>query len=539
MATPYDSVDTTRDSNFASIRDSLYLLVSLNQYSISRNAMDTNSNDSKPAEGLLRVALFSKDLRLLKRTEAVHELQHQQPVVQSSGVDAHGRAQQVHITTPANAGTNLEPPNELNSMRQELAQDLRESRRKGVVPVFLSTGWFIFALAISIQGAFGYIGESAIAHDLALGLLLSWLPIVVLCSIVDRNPASADDIRKKLNRLIDHVRKSLMDDQIRAAFVNTIDDVAERTEMQWRIDDIGLHCKAMGDTPFFESFSGQGRVKWHYGAAHAILCDVEEIYVGPEGRNWLHDECRARTYLVLGKPSGGLEWFDYRELLQVMVSFICVGGTTFGAWILSYFTPTVGLGCRSGGYTVFIAIATILLVMEMGIWWWMDAKKDHLHHLQRRATLVNSHFGSTRFQVAWANISNGLRRLAGLCNAILGTVLTTVLPRAATTALKRRQRRIGDWFASLRTQQRWDYCFFRPVEIGNTIWLLYRIMAQTFGSDETCACMSSLWGGGGGYVDMQFWNVATSDDIRRYWIAGTTLGVTVMSVAMIYIVTEW
>ncbi|KAK1091743.1 hypothetical protein LTR48_005684 [Friedmanniomyces endolithicus] len=445
MATPYDSVDTTRDSNFASIRDSLYLLVSLNQYSISRNAMDTNSNDSKPAEGLLRVALFSKDLRLLKRTEAVHELQHQQPVVQSSGVDAHGRAQQ-------------------------------------------------------------------------------WLPIVVLCSIVDRNPASADDIRKKLNRLIDHVRKSLMDDQIRAAFVNTIDDVAERTEMQWRIDDIGLHCKAMGDTPFFESFSGQGRVKWHYGAAHAILCDVEEIYVGPEGRNWLHNEGRARTYLVLGKPSGGLEWFDYRELVQVMAAFICVG---------------VGLGCRSGGYTVFMAVATILLVMEMGIWWWMEAKKDHLHHLQRRATLINTHIGSHRFQTAWANISNGLRRLAGLCFAVFVTTISAILPRMVIAAVKRKQQRFGDWLASLRAQQRWDYCFFRPVEIGNTIWLLYRIMAQTFGSDETCACMSSLWAGGGGYVDMQFWNVATSDDIRRYWIAGTTLGVTVMSVAMIYIVTEW
>ncbi|KAK0322663.1 hypothetical protein LTR82_006119 [Friedmanniomyces endolithicus] len=518
MATPYDSVDTTRDSNFASIRDSLYLLVSLNQYSISRTAMDTNSNDSKPAEGLLRVALFSKDLRLLKRTEAVHELQHQQPVVQSSDVNAHGRVQQVHNTTPTSAGTNLEPPDELNSMRQELAQELRESRRKGVVPVFVSTLWFVFALAISIQGAFGYI---------------------VLCSIVDRNPASADDIRKKLNRLIDHVRKSLMDDQIRAAFVSTIDDVAERTEMQWRIDDIGLHCKAMGDTPFFETFSGQGRVKWHYGAAHAILCDVEEIYVGPEGRNWLHDEGRARTYLVLGKPSGGLEWFDYRELVQVMAAFICVGGTCFGAWVLSYFTPTVGLGCRSGGYTVFMAVATILLAMEMGVWWWMDAKKDHLHHLRRRATLTNTHIGSHRLQTAWANISNGLRRLAGLCNAILGTVITAVLPKAATTTLKRRLQLFRDWYASLRTQQRWDYCFFRPVEIGNTIWLLYRIMAQTFGSDETCACMSSLWAGGGGYVDMQFWNVATSDDIRRYWIAGTTLGVTVMSVAMIYIVTEW
>ncbi|KAK0345475.1 hypothetical protein LTR02_008154 [Friedmanniomyces endolithicus] len=532
MATPYDSVDTTRDSNFASIRDSLYLLVSLNQYSISRTALETNSSDSKPAEGLLRVALFSKDLRLLKRSEAVHELQHQQPVVQTSGVDAHGRAQQVHITIPANAGTNLEPPNELNSMRQELAQDLRESRRKGVVPVFLSTLWFLFALAISIQGAFGYIVPADYENQ-------QWLPIVVLCSIVDRNPASADDIRKKLNRLIDHVRKSLMDDQIRAAFVNTIDDVAERTEMQWRIDDIGLHCKAMGDTPFFESFSGQGRVKWHYGAAHAILCDVEEIYVGPEGRNWLHNEGRARTYLVLGKPSGGLEWFDYRELVQVMAAFICVGGTCFAAWVLSYFTPTVGLGCRSGGYTVFMAVATILLIMEMGIWWWMDAKKDHLHHLQRRATLINTHIGSHRLQTAWANISNGLRRLAGLCFVVFVTTISAILPRMVIAAVKRKQQRFGDWFASLRAQQRWDYCFFRPVEIGNTIWLLYRIMAQTFGSDETCACMSSLWAGGGGYVNMQFWNVATSDDIRRYWVAGTTLGVTVMSAAMIYIVTEW
>ncbi|KAK1072026.1 hypothetical protein LTR74_002856 [Friedmanniomyces endolithicus] len=486
MATPYDSVATTRDSNFASIRDSLYLLVSLNQYSISRTAMDTNSNDSKPAEGLLRVALFSKDLRLLKRTEAVHELQHQQPVVQTSDVDAHGRNQQAQISTPTNAVTNLEPPDELNSMRQELAQELRESRRKGVVPVFFSTIWFLLALAISIQGAFGYIGESAVAHDLA-------------------NPASADDIRKKLNRLIDHVRKSLMDDQIRAAFVNTIDDVAERTEMQWRIDDIGIHCKAMGDTPFFESFSGQGRVKWHYGAAHAILCDVEEVYVAPEGRDWLRNERRARTYLVLGKPSGGLEWFDYRELLQVMAAFICVGLTTFSAWILSYFTPTVGLGCRSGGYTVFISIATILLVMEMGIWWWMDAKKDHLHHLQRRATLINTPIGSHRFQMAWANVSNGLRRLAGPCYALSVAMISTVLPKAATTALKQRQRRLGDWFASLSAQQRWDYCFFKPVEMGNTIWLLYRILAQTFGSDETCACMSSLWAGGGGYVDMQFW----------------------------------
>ncbi|TKA81749.1 hypothetical protein B0A55_01129 [Friedmanniomyces simplex] len=365
-----------------------------------------------------------------------------------------------------------------------------------------------------------------------------WLPVVVLCSIVDRNPASADDIRKKLNRLIDHVRKSLMDHQIRTDFINTIDDVADRLEMERRIKDLGLYCEAIRDADFFENFSGQGRVKWHYGAAHAILCDIEEIYIAPEGRNWLRDESRARTYLVLGKPSGGLEWFDYRELVQVMAAFICVGATTSGAWILSFFTPTVGLGCRSGGYTVFGVTATVLLITEMGIWWWMDAKKDGWHQLQRRATL-NTTIGSHRLRTAWVGITTGLQRLAGICGAVFVSIISIVLPSMVIKALKRERKRLEDWFTPLRVQQRWDYCFFRPLEIGNTIWLLYRILAQTFGSDNTCDCMSSLWAGGGGYIDLTEWNVATSKDIRRFWIAGTTLGVTVMSIAMTYIVVEW
>ncbi|KXL48574.1 hypothetical protein M433DRAFT_56739 [Acidomyces richmondensis BFW] len=446
MAAAYDNVDTDekRESDFASMRDSLYLLSTMNQYSINPDVLRTNRHDSKPAEGLLRMVLFSKDLRLLKRQRTAYE---------------------------------LEPPDELNTMRQKLAQQLRESRRKGVVPVFISTLWFLFAMAISIQSSFGEMGKNVIAHDLALGCLLAWLPVLILCSIVDRNPVSADDSRKKLNRLVDHVRKSIMDAQVRSMFVNTIDAVEERSEMRRRIEEVSLQCLAMDRKHFFESFAGQGRKRWHYGAAHPILCDIEDAYVAGHGRHWLQNEARARTFLVLGKRTGGLDWLDYREFWQIAAATMCVCATILGAWILSFNTPTVGLGCRSGGYTVFAVTAVFLLFTEM---------------------LLN-----------------------------------------LSKALLKRQRSFQEKLKNLTPQERWEYLFFRPLELGNTSWLLYRALSQTFGVDNTCDCMSSIWAGGGGYIDFTQWNTANSKYVRKSWIAGTTISVTAMSIAMAYIVLEY
>ncbi|EMC96232.1 hypothetical protein BAUCODRAFT_69340 [Baudoinia panamericana UAMH 10762] len=435
MAAPYDSFDEDRRSNFQSMRDSLYLLATLNQYSIAPEVLYTNKHNSKPAEGLLRVVLFSKDLRLLKRRR---------------------------------------PPDELNAMRQKIAQQLRDTRRKGVVPVFLSTLWFLFAMAISIQSSFGYVGSNATAHDLALGCLLAWLPILILCGIIDRNPVSADDIRKKINRLIDHVRKSLMDEQVRRLFAETIDAAEERAQVERRINDLGEQCAIMGNVPFFEGFAGQARVRWHYGAAHPILCDIDDCYISAHGRHWLRDETRARMFLVLGSRRGGLDWLDYRELAQVSTAVFYVLGTTFGAWVLSFYTPTVGLGCRSGSYIVFIVIASALLVFEIVLWWYFDAKKHVVRKLK-----------------------------------------------------------------SMSTQEKWDWFFFRPTEAGNTVYLLYRTLAQTFGSDNTCDCMSSNWAPGGGYMDFNQWNTSNSPYVMRYWIIGTTIAVTVMGIAMIHICLEW
>jgi hypothetical protein len=103
MSVPYNEAPGP-DSEFASMRDSFYILMNLNQYK-----MKPVISMTREAEGLLRVVLFSQNLKLVGRRKT------------------------------------------LSQMRFRLAQDLRSNRRRGVVPIFISTLWFILALGISIE----------------------------------------------------------------------------------------------------------------------------------------------------------------------------------------------------------------------------------------------------------------------------------------------------------------------------------------------------------------------------------------------------
>jgi len=89
MAVPYKQLPGP-DTDFAEIRDSFYLLTIMNQFS-----MKAQESMKREAEGLLRIALFSKDLQLRSEGKTLREV------------------------------------------RQQLAQDLRESRKGGAVPAFL------------------------------------------------------------------------------------------------------------------------------------------------------------------------------------------------------------------------------------------------------------------------------------------------------------------------------------------------------------------------------------------------------------------
>jgi hypothetical protein len=103
MAVPYNETPSP-GSEFANMRDSFYILMNLNQYK-----MKPVISMTREAEGLLRIAIFSKELKLVGRRKT------------------------------------------LSQMRDRLAQDLRSNRRRGVVPIFISTLWFVFALGISIE----------------------------------------------------------------------------------------------------------------------------------------------------------------------------------------------------------------------------------------------------------------------------------------------------------------------------------------------------------------------------------------------------
>ena len=153
MATQYDDIPDA-DSQFAQMRDSLHILSVMNQCKFSLEPFEwriltvraftdlinpelTKKKESLiAAEKLLRIALFSDELPM---------------------------------TTDFS----------LTDRRKKLAGTIRAFRKKGVIPVFVSTLWFLLALAISIQTAFGESSNQQ-AHDLALGLLLAFLPVFIL-----------------------------------------------------------------------------------------------------------------------------------------------------------------------------------------------------------------------------------------------------------------------------------------------------------------------------------------------------------------------
>ncbi|KAG8629995.1 hypothetical protein KVT40_001614 [Elsinoe batatas] len=427
--------------DYEDIRDSLYLLGVMNQYTINRIKPRGASSDeqvTRRAEAFLRIVLFSRDLELSSNHH---------------GCKDH--------------------PWKLAEARRKLADKLRRTRKRAIVPVFVSMLWFIIALAFSIYSAFNEIGSNATAHDLALGLLLGWLPVLILCTVVDRNPTDPDGNLDDLNKLVKSVARSFLDDRTFYAYVWLVlskykyGSARVKENYVWReLHQIRQLCTALADRPsadsdsqsertvlaetgeganardaagessiaaetaaiqnpvttttvassdpgsdqpsrygtntekqrvfdFFGTYAGQGRERWHYGVAHPILSTMEEAWVGsqegkPHGvRNWLIDEGVARVNIVLGNTRNrhGFIWWDYRELWQISAALLIVCLSCFSAFVLSYNTPTVGLGCRSGGYMIFVIISCLLLIVEL-VSWRFEKRPDTAK--ERKASVISA-----------------------------------------------------------------------------------------------------------------------------------------------------
>jgi len=155
----------------------------------------------------------------------------------------------------------VEDEGELKSLlvkRRKIAHAFRAYRKRGVVPAFISFFPFLFALGVTLENAFGDVGASATAHDLAIGLLVSWFPILILTSIIDWNsaPAALGPARLKLNNLIEAVRKALLDDNLR----NTYMKQKHRTPDDFAWTAVLKEHNFSGKTGIFVASAGQGRV---------------------------------------------------------------------------------------------------------------------------------------------------------------------------------------------------------------------------------------------------------------------------------------
>ncbi|KAH7087072.1 hypothetical protein FB567DRAFT_560809 [Paraphoma chrysanthemicola] len=454
MAVPYDETPG-RKSEFGSMRDSLYLLLAMNQYTLRPTA----AIGKQEAETLLRIVLFTDDLRL--------------------------------------SDTNKTLP----QIRRILAREVREVRRRGAVQVLLSTLIFSFAFALSAQATYSMQDDQTTSANLALSFLLAWLPVLILSSIIDRNPIGVDAFRLKLNTLI------------RSDFIATFRDVPNYERLKDRLMLVSELSISHDTSRFLEDFAGQGRIRWHHGIAHPIFSDIEFCYIAKLGQNWLADETAARANLALGFVNDlGLAWVDVHFTFKALSAIAIVGGCCGGGFILSYFTPTVGIGCRGGGYLIFLSVSIGLLIVELLVWF-------------PNASITPRPMWKGTTDPPDGRLSARLKWLL----ILLAVKITSLYPRKdkRTTAEK-----LQNYLSTLSQKRQWEVFFFRPLETFNTIWLVYIILAQTLGLYETCNCMASTWGRGGGYIDF---NITENRNLR--WRSFYSMAARLHRV--FYITVEW
>ena len=260
---------------------------------------------------------------------------------------------------------------------------------------------------------------------------------------------------------------------------------------------------------FFTRFSGQGRVRWHCGVAPSILAGIEKTPITRYGRGWLADSYKARTILVKGPEKlYGLHWFDRRSVWQIMASVALVGASFLGAFTISYFTPTVGLGCRSGGYVIYLSLAVMNIIIE-GLCWALVREES----MGDRDPLAR--FG--------LNLDRRLFSSSSHWKTIAHTIVHST----------------QQWWQHFTARDKIEKLILQPLDIFNSLWLSYIVISQVFGFYHTCDCQCSMWTSIGGYMDFETFDFYRGAGVSDYWGASTALSFITLMLAFAYAIIEW
>ncbi|KAM7219123.1 hypothetical protein V8F06_005561 [Rhypophila decipiens] len=245
-----------------------------------------------------------------------------------------------------------------------LAFQIRMHRRRGVIPTLSSLATFLMAFVFSVVLAFGDLSDSTTIFVLDLGVFFSWLPVLVIFAVVDRNPISSERVANLMSRwlYITHnvrtwaqsARRSVLNPPPAGAAVPEVDpgnndpttpqdpiptlDVAVRQVFWW--DPSMPDRNALGQFQV-GSYIGQGRTLEYCGLAAAT---VHSTMLRGSFSNWTPETpvhyARKISHRLRGRRP--LAW-HMTALTCLAIVWIEVGLATMA----DYITPTVGLGCWS------------------------------------------------------------------------------------------------------------------------------------------------------------------------------------------------
>lgn len=169
----------------------------------------------------------------------------------------------------------------------------------------------------------------------------------------------------------------------------------------------------------------------------------------------------------------------------------------------------------------------------MFCWWVSDAKKPLLHRFTQllKKALPSPSATSLRtvvFVLSWARLVTA----AGAQQ--IGSRIQQSLPKWC----KHLSSRLSTFWHSRDPLRRLDILVFRPIEAWNCLWLVWIVIAQTLGVWQRCDCVTSSWGGAN-YMDLTQYSFTASARVTPYWVSGTAISVTFMSLAITYVFVEW
>ncbi|KAG9244386.1 hypothetical protein BJ878DRAFT_506442 [Calycina marina] len=235
---------------------------------------------------------------------------------------------------------------------QNLAFQLRCNRRRGVFPVLINVAWFIVAFAFSLVTAFANLGDNTTAHSLALGIFVAWLPVLICSTIMDRNPTASTRCRVLIDRWLYQCEQ--------------ISNCPQGSEPAWwEPPNRQMNLPGSDMDMTVGDYIGQGRRLRYCGVTNALLEIVEKYAPSDSGRasrsQRFQDYQRAMTLeftrTLTRRPASWWIICGVAHLFVIQQNFL--------AFVVSFQTPTIGLGCRSALFLGYFLVSLITSSIQL------------------------------------------------------------------------------------------------------------------------------------------------------------------------------